>query len=260
MDLNNEKLDIYTTLEDAKVEIQKRWNDKDLRKKVAAYLSNAIPKPFESEPRAVLARNIASPDIEFLHFLKKSKAIRLSPVVLEYLEDKFFTMSPDKMGLCKMNLFYGKDKSGKNIIKKKNIIDFKHNDKKKFNEIETIWGESLIDFHHSLIDTEKNNFNLRDNVFDVSTWYRHMGNNASDYYHFYLSLFICHGVLFENYIDDGCESKFTKNVFMPAFEKVEMELGLRPIIVALIPESELNDKKWWSYSLYVKSILYKKLT
>lgn len=63
---------IYVSLEEAKEEIWRRWNDKDLRKKVEDFLGGDIPEPFKKEPRAVLARPITTPDIEHMHFLEMS--------------------------------------------------------------------------------------------------------------------------------------------------------------------------------------------
>jgi hypothetical protein len=63
-------MDIYTPIEEAKEEIWRRWNDPALQKKVPDYLGS-IPECFQREPRAVLFRNIASPDIEFHHFVHR---------------------------------------------------------------------------------------------------------------------------------------------------------------------------------------------
>jgi len=54
-------IDFYTPIEEAKKEIWERWNNASLRKQVEEYLGG-IPKCFISEPRAVLDRNIVSPN------------------------------------------------------------------------------------------------------------------------------------------------------------------------------------------------------
>lgn len=69
---NIEKFDIkeiYTPLSVAKKEIWRRWNDKDLRKKVEDFLGGELPKALRSkEPGAVLSRDVISPNKEFSIF------------------------------------------------------------------------------------------------------------------------------------------------------------------------------------------------
>jgi hypothetical protein len=75
---------MYITLEEAKEEIWNRWNNASLRKKAEEFLGE-VPGTMEKEPTAILWRNIATQDIEFLHFLDRVKQINLKPLVLEYV-------------------------------------------------------------------------------------------------------------------------------------------------------------------------------
>ena len=68
---------IYTTLEEAKVEIWRRWNDLDLRKRVEDFLKGDIPDILKVSPRAVLSRHVTSPNFELLYFLELSKKTEL---------------------------------------------------------------------------------------------------------------------------------------------------------------------------------------
>lgn len=52
---------LYTSLEEAKEEIWRRWNNPQLRKSVDDFVGN-VPAVFGYEPRACLARFVASPN------------------------------------------------------------------------------------------------------------------------------------------------------------------------------------------------------
>jgi hypothetical protein len=61
-------------------------------------------------------------------------------------------------------------------------------------------------------------------------------------------LFICHGVLFENFVTNVEEQRFAEEVVYPAFKEVEQLFGLKPLIVPLLPPHNASDKYWFCYS------------
>jgi hypothetical protein len=82
------------------------------------------------------------------------------------------------------------------------------------------------------------------------------GGRANDYYEAYLSLFISHAILFEDYHggESGAElGGFTARVFEPAFAALEERFGYTPIIVrlpwwkelGLFPDPELSARFPW---------------
>ena len=94
-------MEIYTTLEEAKKEIWRRWNNEILRKEVEEFLGE-VPEVFKKEPRACLCRHIFSPNYEYLRFLDLIQGIDLKPLGIEYLKDMFITTNKDKTYLAKM--------------------------------------------------------------------------------------------------------------------------------------------------------------
>jgi hypothetical protein len=100
--------EFYTPLEQAKEEIWKRWRDKDLRLKVEEFLGD-IPQPFQEAPKAVLSRQIGTPNFEFFRFLELSSKANLSPLITEYINDKFVTNNVDKLALAKMPFYKGRN-------------------------------------------------------------------------------------------------------------------------------------------------------
>jgi hypothetical protein len=238
----------YTTLEEARAEIWRRWNDADLRKKVNDYyFQGDIPIFFAENPRAVLARSIATCDIEFLHFFDLAGSIDLKPLVFEDVDDKFATMASDKVGLAKLSFFDRYDKKGDPIITKKKIVDMARYDGDRFCDIQTLWGENLVDFHHRLLDKYAPE---KIEVFNDIAWHNHrfpVAKNAKEYYRFLFVYFICYGIQFENYITDESEHEFFDEVVKPAFDEVRNIFGIAPLIVELVPGKEAEKPYWWCF-------------
>jgi len=93
---------------------------------------------------------------------------------------------------------------------------------------------------------------------DGTPWLREAGKKIDYYKH--LLHFVAHGVLFECYPDedeDEREGVFTRNVVIPAMEKIEKNYGLKPLIITMYPENqnEEEDFFWWSYPPNVNDYL-----
>lgn len=239
-------MEIYTTIEAAREEIWKRWNDTALRKEVAAFVGD-VPSALRNEPRAWLGRYIATPDNEFFHFLELAAHVKLNPLAIEFLEDRFYRKNDDKICLAKIRFAHGENKADRyrNVHFLK-IIDHKKNHMRKFTDIQTLWGEPFITFHHRLLTL----YAPRVEVFDASAWFHSHGCTAKDFYPYLLALFVSHGVLFENFVTDGSESSFTEEIMLPAFEEIQSCFGLKPLIVPLVPD--LADEYWWCYPEFIE--------
>jgi hypothetical protein len=247
-------MDIYTTLEEAEEEIRRRWQDKVLRQRVAEYLGGDIPEVFRNEPRAVLFRNIIVFDCEFQKFSELARSLKLKPLGLEYIEDKFCTRSLDKLGLGKMEIFERRDKNGNAITRYEKIVDVKANDNKAISQVQTVWGESLVDFHHSLLSANVDECEL----YDMSDWIQSHGATAVNYYQKFFALFLCFGVLLENFLTNGEESDFTVNIVGNSFLKVKEQFGIAPLVVSIFSNEELKDKICWCYPNCVQESLRSK--
>lgn len=234
---------MYTSLEKAKEEIWKRWNNPELRRRVTEYLGGEIAGVFTCGPRAVLFRNIASPAIESRHFVTQAANIALSPICLEYQYDRFCTRNADKIRLAKLAIFNGRNKHGAAMVTYKKVIDLKAADNKRFGEIETLWGQNLVEFHHSLLQQHLPDLE----ICDVSDWHNFKGRGAADYYRYFLAFFVCHGVLFENFVTNDDEALFSRTVVYPALQEVIACFGVKPLIVPVVEEEKLHDEYWWCY-------------
>lgn len=61
------------------------------------------------------------------------------------------------------------------------------------------------------------------------------------------SLFICIGILFENFVTNEYEQEFAENVVYPAINKIQKEFALKPLIVPLLPLEQWPTKHWCCY-------------
>lgn len=235
--------EIYTSIEEAKEEIWKRWGNQRLKEKIVEFLGD-VPPVFNNEPGAVLGRHIVSPNNELSCFLEHSVRINLKPVCIEYLNDKFSSVNRDKVALAKMAFISSTDKRGNVIFKYSKVIDFSNCEGIQFDSCKTIWGEKLIDFHHRILS----NIHPDIEYFDGSSLYSSNGGIASGKYRKILALFICYGVLFENFVTNADEQRFAEEVVYPAFKEVEQLFGLKPLVVPLLPPHNASDKYWFCYS------------
>ncbi len=242
--------DIYTPLEEAKKELERRWGDKDLEKKVYEFLKGNVPEILKKEPRFLMIHQLITPDNEFNLFIDTSIKIGLKPLCLEYLEDNFVTTNINKIGLAKAKLIdrFNK-KTGEIVFKHKKVISLAsgNHENRTFNELETVQGEKLVNFHHRIL---KERFSNIDTV-DISYWIKSFGPKSNDWYPYYLALFIRNGIVFENYIEDGKEGDFTKKILIPHFLSVTKHFGVKPLIVEGVPKDQVNDTIWRSYPKYM---------
>ncbi len=240
---------MYTTIEEAKVELWKRWNDQLLKEKAREYIK-ILPEYFEAAPRAVIARQVASPNFESEIFFQSASTLKLSPLWWEYSGDKFVAANPDKKAWGKM-VFYGG--RGKNNGAKRdcyNVIDFNRFDGKPLNQIQTVWGENFVEFHNRLAVSHVGQFE----IFKATSWMNDMGGKAEIYYKFFLAVFICHGILFENFLSTPMEEDFKTKIVLPCIRELKEYFGLEPLIVPILPLESETDPYWTWYPEKFKEV------
>lgn len=232
----------YYSLDEAREEIKKRWNDVELKKKIEEELGKNFISFFSSDnPRSVLFRQLISPDNGFYFFYQESKYIDTKPTIVEFLDDIFVSFNEEKKG-------YGRLHINDNYV---DVMDFHENEKLPLKDLTTKNGGSLVEFHHNLIKES----GLSVDIFDLSDWFKSIGK-AKDYYYYFLLHFLAYGVLFESFISDDEDEKecvFTKTVVLPAIEIIRQKFNLDPIIIKMYPDNqtEAEDLYWWNYPPYI---------
>lgn len=236
---------IYTPLEEAKEEIWRRWNDKVLRGKVENFFGGDIPEFLVNNPKAYLARHVASPNFSFLRFVNLSKQAGLNWVCPEYLQDKFVSKNQDKYFLGKLFFYHGTGKHGGVKTEIRRIIDFNSMEGKSFGSIMTLTGDAFHNFHHSML--KNMGIEYQGHIPDFSFWLEKMGGTPEKFYPYLLALFIRNAVLFDNFLCKGPETDFIRRIFIPSFAKVEEVFGIKPLIVNLVPRTEEHSVLWFYY-------------
>jgi hypothetical protein len=235
---------IYTSQKDSLEILKKRRKDKDLVLKVTNLLKGGVPDIFYKKNCAIMARQLATPNYDSRMFLSIAKEEGLHPVFLEYFDDKFTSNNQYKLSLGQIQTQEGDDKR---TFHKINIVDFNRYDGKKLKEVETVWGESLVDFHKRLFDI----YGLSGfSFFEETEWYHKENETSFDFYVNFFLLVTCFGVLFENFLitTDESEVQFTKEVVLPAFQKVLSLTGVKPLIVP-VGDLSLENEDFWYYHL-----------
>lgn len=237
---------MYTPVNEAIAELERRQSDKELEKKVANFLNGDIPASLNNTKRnAVLFRNVFTPDYELEVFESFVDTYSCVPVLLEYTDDKFVAVNEDKYALGKLYFYLGTSESTDTNMFAKKIIDFNDSEGKQIVDMKTLTGENFVAFHHRILEQFRPE--MIPHIEDISEWLHVHGGNAKEYYKQFLALFIRHGILFDNFRTSGAEAGFSDHVFGPAFSLVSEHFGLAPLICSLQEPSDENNPKWWGY-------------
>lgn len=254
---------VYTPLSEAIKILEERQKDKKLKEKIEILLNNNIPEPLKNIAKnGVIFRQVATPNFEIRWFIELTKDNGLKTNFFEYHSDKFTSNNYYKHSLGQLKIHEDKcNKKGENIEERFTIIDFNKFNGKQFKNISTLWGEPLISFHKTLFDFYGYNKDFF-SFYDASEWFKENGPKAISYYTNFILLFISNGILFENFLFEEDEGKFTENVFLPAFEKAFNIIGLKPLIVPIPPmDKEIEeDMHWHSYNNKIKNFIKTKIS
>lgn len=245
---------VYTPLSEALKILDERMKDKILRSKVEKLLDNNIPDVMKNNDKLGFQfRQVATPNHDCQWFIKLTKEHGLKTILCENHEDKFTSNNSFKHSLGQISVHNGVNKKGEYMVEKINIIDLVENDGKSLKNITTLWSEPLVDFHRKLFSLY--DFTEGVHFCDMSRWFKDNGANASEYYKKLFLLFVCHGILFENFLTTGTEGEFSKNIVLPALENTIKLTGLKPLIVPIPPMDIEDDNFWISHTQKVRTFI-----
>ena len=225
--------------------MEKRKNDPILRKKIIDFFGNDFPTFLEIDQKyGFFSRCIPTPNTECKYFIDLATSIDLKPCFLEY-DDKVVSRNPDKYHLCTLYL-YKRNKNGVYETHSQRIVDFNEYEGSLFSEINTLWGEPLREFHLNLLKEE--GLYSKMEIKDITSWFNLTRLKGGYYYFYFLSLFIYHGILFENYLlEDREEGEFINAKVLTSILAIEKFFGVKPLIVPLLPLEVEKHMHWLSY-------------
>ena len=217
--------------------LRERRADEKLRGVVKEFHRAHPPDFLPDAPCAFWTRHISTPDHEFELFASTVSATGLQPLCTEFADDIFMACNRDKYHLCRP--FF---EIRPNHYRAPRITDFGQLEGQRLCDFELFNGMSLPEFHHALLRCAFPGFERH--LRDYSKWFSASQRNGDSYLH-YLALFICDGILFENFLsDDREERRFVRERVMPCFIKNLETFGVKPLIVPLLPRESENDEHW----------------
>lgn len=238
----------YLSSKDALAILWQRRQNSTLIRQVENFVN--MPSCLLEQPMAVLARAIATPNFECLNFFKQNLN-GLSSILLEFTADKFLAVNKSKVALGKMGVYCSRGRDGSLQIKYHRLVDLKENNGKPLGKVKTIYGSSLLSLHHYLFEKL---LPQAENL-DMSDWLQQQGGRAEQYYTKFLSLFICHGILFEFFDTKGEEKYFTTSVVEPAVGYVKSIFQHQPLVVRLKVPDGFPDYYGNLYPTDVESLI-----
>ena len=260
-EINKEFLDlklinhIYTPFSQLEKELEDRRSNKELLSNVENFLGNFLLEEFRNGQRSVISRNIVTPNFEFGYFMDVAKELSVKPLYFEY-HDKLVSKNPAKYRLGKL-FFFERSKQLHPMLTTRCIIDFNKYEGKNLRNIQTLWGEPLIEFHRKFFQSQYPELDL--DIIDLTEWFDET-RVMDEYYMYFFALFICHGVLFENYLlQDKHETEFFMRKIYPSFTKLERMFGVKPLIYPLLPIEHEKNYYWESYPKHLMPYVDEKL-
>ena len=253
-------MEYYAKLENARAIRDER---REVRTDVESWWQSEgwqFPPLPEIWPAGYLVHQIATARYEDCVFVAMAQKAGLLPVWGQYIEDKFATtVSNLKRSYVVGQFCSGRGRKGGPKTDRHEYLRLANHSHPKYEVHRVIdeWrgrklseitdpstGENLVTRHNAFQDRT---FGIdASRRFDISAFYK-QGEpkvKAEDYYPRYLSIFVGHGVLFEDYHggESGAElGGFTETVFEPAFKEVRERFGVCPLIVPL---------PWWPELAY----------
>ena len=249
---------MYVSISEAVVELKNRQQT-GMREQVEHWWGQkGWPKPPKAilngcDNKAVFSRHVPTARYEDLCFWQMATNASLAPTLFNYTVDRFVSVSSFKRSLLQHFVCDGRGRNGNPRTKKITLSNItKHDGRSRLSEIRISNGEKLVAYH----ENRARAFMPGTLIVDGSPWLAQFGS-AQKYYPAFLSLFIAHAVLFEDYHGGESGNKlddFTIGVFEPAWHQVHENFGIQPLIVkmpwkpefALYPKIESN---WQSHDI-----------
>lgn len=209
-----------------------------------------------AQPSACFERHVSTFRYEDALFYLLAREAGLSPIWLQYISDKFVSISKPKRKLLQRNVCIGRGRSGGAHTVEETLADINEYDGKPLSSVMVGKHTTLIDFHNAhqsrMID--------RPRRVDLSPWIKQF-SGVKEFYIAKISCYISHAVLFEDYHggeeEGGDLNDFHDNVFEPAFRTVYERFGVKPLIVRMPWWHELGyypaDTNWRNHGIIPKN-------
>lgn len=209
-----------------------------LRKKIEAWWKSQgwyIPEQcFTFDAVAVAAKPaVATCRYEDIFFVEYAARLGLTPVWMEYTKSVLSSESSFKRSLLHPVFYVKHGKHDGMVTEKRKLGPIEINKTRPLDTIILDSGLSLVAYHHEL----HRSLNLpHETIIDLSKFYHQFDYVSRQYYIGFLSFFLAHAVLFDDY-HGGEDAKaaecLTKEIFTPAYDELTNLFGISPLIVKM---------------------------
>jgi hypothetical protein len=236
--------ELYTPIAAAEI-IGERNQDMRLQERVARYLGGLLPPTGgdTDRPRAVLMRYVARGTNEDVEFAAEALAHGFGPYWATYLDDAFTTRNPEKVDIARPPLRWAKGQKTRSWV----VSADQRNG--GVGRLATNYAVPTSDYQaelRGLVFDRQGLASHRANSFDMGNWYAvqaprfgYSGEGAkAPYYYPAIMAWAALNAVFEDYdggpnAGGGDLARFRNRVVVPAFERVQAELGITPVLVQL---------------------------
>lgn len=225
--------DLYVSLSNAARLLEER---RALRRRIERWWSDMgwhIPQLcYSFDGVLVFGKAVATRRYEDVLFCHYAEELGLRPVWMEHTQGRLSTHSPFKRSLLHPTFFVRQGRNGGLVTAKKKLACLQEKRMQSIDAIQLDNGVSLVEYHHrmhALLGLGP------ESVIDVSGFYGQFGA-ASQYYLPYLSLFLAHAVLVDDFHggeDASMVGDFTNQVFLPAYRELEQRFQVGPLIARM---------------------------
>ena len=200
--------------------------------------------PGNGKPRAILFRQVATPNYEFRHFLRLCIRHGYSPVILEYHNDRMSCKNPYKRSLVAPIFVERVNRNGGPIFRRQQLTNVERIEQLRLSQV-TVAGLRLHDFHGLLLKIALPGDSFRS--IEASEILGRYPNGARDYYVDVFSALTGDLMLVEDFVTDFAEARFYADVVRPAFDSACSIIGQRPLVRRLCDNRRVVSPLWYAY-------------
>lgn len=222
-------------------ELARRRKDAGLRKAIDDYLGIGLPVGWpEGKPIATINRYVASARLEDMVFAQAAMSLGFHPYWPTYHAERYMSTNPEKVSYLRPRVLLPKLQVARRWL----VADHGSLEGTPLGQIQ-VSGAGL-QLAHDEVRSAVMPPSVASSSFDISEWNhaqavrfgaRPDGRLAPHYYYAVMALYLCNGVLFEDF-DGGPNAgsglaRFVGEVLQPALRTVKGHFGLSPLIVRL---------------------------
>jgi hypothetical protein len=198
----------------------------------------------DGRPRAILFRQIATPNYELRRFLRRCARSGYAAVILQYYADRMSCHNTFKRNLVTPAFLEGFSRNGQPIFRRHTLANVEAVDQLKLADV-LISGRTLPSIHADLLSLALPAERME--LVEGSHWFGMYPSGARDYYVDLFSALSGDLLLFEDFLTNKEESVFFDRVVRPAFDTACSILGKRPLIRPLCENRRVSSPLWYAY-------------